>query len=105
MSFILRRIINVISTDMKMMVLEPGLQGGGEDLGVRASLEKAHSIYGAAHPEEQGWMHSWQALKPHLPSAIKGKKTEHDSSRKGISHPCLQQRRGILHATLSCAAL
>lgn len=90
---------------MKMMVLEPGLQGGGEDLGVRASLEKAHSIYGAAHPEEQGWLHSWQALKPHLPSAIKGKKTEHDSSRKGISHPRLQQRHGILHAALSCAVL
>lgn len=82
MSFILRRIINVISTDMKMMVLEPGLQGGGEDLGVGGCLEKACSVYGAVHPEEQGWMHSWQALKPHLPSAIKGKKIEHDSIAK-----------------------
>lgn len=82
MSFILRRIINVISTDMKMMVLEPGLQGGGEDLGVGGCLEKAHSVYGTVHPEEQGWMHSWQALKPHLPSAVKGKKIEHDSRAK-----------------------
>lgn len=82
MSFILRRIINVISTDMKMMVLEPGLQGGGEDVGVGGSLEKVHSVYGAVHPEEQDWMHSWQALKPHLPSAIKGKKIEHDSIAK-----------------------
>lgn len=88
MSFALRRIINVISTDTKMMVFEPGLQGGGEDLAVRASLEKAHSIYGAVHPEEQGWMHSSQALKPHLPSAIKGKKTEHDSiAKKGSVIP------------------
>lgn len=46
------------------------------------SLEKVHSVYGAVPPEEQGWMHSWQPLKPHLPSAIKGKKIEHDRRGK-----------------------
>lgn len=40
-------------------------------------------------------MHSWQPLKPHLPSAIKGKKIEHDSrgkknKKKELSLPCLQ---------------
>lgn len=42
-------------------------------------LEKVHPISDAVPLEEQGWMHSWQPLKPHLPSAIKGKKMEHDS--------------------------
>lgn len=46
------------------------------------SLEKVLCVCGAIHPEEQGWMHSWLALKPHLPSAIKGKKIEHDSIAK-----------------------
>ena len=64
------------------MVLEPGLQGGGDELGVGGSLEKAHFVCDAVHPEEQGWMHSWQALKPHLLSTIEGKKIEHDSIAK-----------------------
>lgn len=81
MSFMLRRIINVISTDTKMMALESGLRRGG-GLGVGGSLEKVHPISGAVPPEEQGWVDSWQPLKPHLPSAIKGKKTEHDSRDK-----------------------
>lgn len=63
---------------MKMMVLEPGLQGGGVDLGVGGSLEKVHFILWCCSPRGTGWMHSWQALKPHLPSTIKRKKIEHD---------------------------
>lgn len=69
------------------------------------SLEKVLSVCDAVHPEEQGWMHSWQALKPHLPSAIKGKKIEHDSSKKEISYPCLQQRHGIFNTALAWAVL
>lgn len=63
---------------MKMMALQPGLPGEGR-LGVGGGLEKVHPISGAVPLEEQGWIHSWQPLKPHLPSAIKGKKMEHDS--------------------------
>lgn len=44
MSFILRRIINVISTDMKMMVLEPGLRGGGGPGGGRELRESWFSL-------------------------------------------------------------
>lgn len=73
MSFMLRRIINVISSDMKMMALQPGLRGGEEAW---------RKFIRAVPPEEQGWMHSCQPLKPHLPSAIKGKKIEHDSREK-----------------------